>query len=574
MDAPPQLSILAAWAAIVLILLGLGGVVRWLGKWPARDTDALLRSVWLGFAVLVCFLQIWHLFLPIDARAVVVSASVGACGLVLCARDYAGALRHRLARNWHVILAAAIVAVWLANLSTAGPRFGDVGSYYVPMVRWISEYAIVPGLGNLYLPFGHGQSYLLYVAWLDVGPFARRSFHVANGVLLLIVFARGLVGAGRLLRREGGARPADVFYVCCIPALVQLAASIYLTSPMPEPALFVLGLVLSGELLALLDQPTADGERLRSLYTLILLAAVAVTLKLSIAGLAVCVALVALVAWMARARPSRGAVAVTFASLGILGGVVFGPWVVRNVISTGLPFFPSPFAGVPVEWRVTADMVEWIQGPIRPPPLSAIVHDPSWFLRRLQSLAWTEREVIEPLIVALAAVVVAAVTRLWLWRRRVPALVPAVVLLPTIVSLVFTLSTTPMPRYAGAAVWLIPIQILVIGCAAAILGAPRRWRVAIVTVVLAYAVVPVWREPDTLAWRTAFEPMSRTPVDEVTLPTGLIVHVPRQHSTCWDAPLPCTPEPQAGLRLRRQGEIGSGFWVDPSVPPADRAATP
>ncbi len=44
---------------------------------------------------------------------------------------------------------------------------------------------------------------------------------------------------------------------------------------------------------------------------------------------------------------------------------------------------------------------------------------------------------------------------------------------------------------------------------------------------------------------------------------GLAVNVPVEGELCWDAPLPCASPPiLVGLRLRREGDLGSGFRVD------------
>jgi hypothetical protein len=45
------------------------------------------------------------------------------------------------------------------------------------------------------------------------------------------------------------------------------------------------------------------------------------------------------------------------------------------------------------------------------------------------------------------------------------------------------------------------------------------------------------------------------------LPSGLVVQVP-EYGQCWNAPPPCAPEPNPGLRLRRPGDLGAGFMID------------
>ena len=66
-------------------------------------------------------------------------------------------------------------------------------------------------------------------------------------------------------------------------------------------------------------------------------------------------------------------------------------------------------------------------------------------------------------------------------------------------------------------------------------------------------------------FKSFFEPMPRPGLVEMRLETGLVVQFPGQSQCCWDGPLPCTPDPSPGLRLRRDGDLGSGFVLDPAV---------
>jgi len=46
---------------------------------------------------------------------------------------------------------------------------------------------------------------------------------------------------------------------------------------------------------------------------------------------------------------------------------------------------------------------------------------------------------------------------------------------------------------------------------------------------------------------------------------GLALYVPKTGTKCWDSPLPSTPYPRPDLRLRRPGDLASGFVIDPSL---------
>jgi hypothetical protein len=52
------------------------------------------------------------------------------------------------------------------------------------------------------------------------------------------------------------------------------------------------------------------------------------------------------------------------------------------------------------------------------------------------------------------------------------------------------------------------------------------------------------------------------PTDVQVLASGLEINVPRGIESCFAAPLPCAPHPDKGLKLRRPGDLGSGFEVE------------
>jgi len=50
------------------------------------------------------------------------------------------------------------------------------------------------------------------------------------------------------------------------------------------------------------------------------------------------------------------------------------------------------------------------------------------------------------------------------------------------------------------------------------------------------------------------------------------VYVPGSTMCCWDGPFPCTPYPNEALRMRRDGDLGAGFAIDPDVAATQAAA--
>jgi hypothetical protein len=566
MIAPAQLWVLGTWFGVGLMLVGLGSFVRRLCGAPAQGTGDLLRSLWVGWALLLVLLQVWYLFLPVDQRALVAMAVVGAIGLLLGGSRSWRALLRGLRRSWLPLLACALLAIWLSNRALSGARFGDTSLYHVPKVRWIVEHAIVPGLANLYVALGHNQTSFLYMGMLDFGPFVGRSYHVANGMLALTLIAQCILSIAHTVRRGRSCTAVDTFYALLSPVILGFGVSIFLTCPAADMAVSMLGIVLSGELLRVLTRPRPLPAPDFDLVCLALLAIEAATVKLSIAALAGTAGVIGFLSWLWRERRARRGTLRTVAALALVAAICCGLWMLGNVILSGYALFPQPYGAVPVEWRIPFNMKEWVEAIQLGAPLVYAWKDPHWFVLRLQSLGWGGLEATVPLILAAAAAAVVVLVQLPLLvlRRGGMPRVPFIVVLPAIASLLFTLQYAPVIRYAGAALWVLAAQVGLFALGGAAAGKRRLGRVVAVVVSLVATAVMLSQEPHLWLPLKDFEISVRHPTVPTQLETGLVVQVPTD-GLCGDAPLPCTPHPHPALRLRRDGDLSGGFMMDPRL---------
>jgi hypothetical protein len=559
----PGSLILAAWLGVGLTFIGIGLLVCRAIRSPASGADRCVLAFWVGWVSTLFALQVWHLFLAVSGRALALAAVVGALGLAVDLRQWRRALGST-GRGVLALAALAAIALWLANRALDGIRQADAGAYFLPTIRWLVEYPIVPGLANLFVPFGFNQSYFLYVAMLEIGPFAHRGYHVANGLLLLALAARGLVGLHRLLASGRRCAPADVFHALFLPVALAVGESFFLTSPSPDVGVFVLGVVASGELVRLLSRPAPADSRPVAV-AIALLAAGGVTVKLSFAGLAAALVAIAVLVSVVR-DPGHAARTVVATGAAISAGMV--PWVGRNVVLSGRPFYPSALGALPVEWRTRSDAVEWIVAPMHfGLSLWEALRAPRWFVMRLDSLDWFGEDVVVPAAIAAAALVsglAAFCVRKLRGRPPSPWRVSPLIVVPAVVSLVFIAATAPMPRYAGATFWLIALDtvLLVVANGGGLDSGWRRRAAGAAVVIAACAVLA--RDRPLLRPRSDFATPCGAMLTETRLPSGLVVRVP-DGGTCWNAPPPCTPQPNPALRLRRPGDLGAGFMLDPAT---------
>jgi hypothetical protein len=370
--------------------------------------------------------------------------------------------------------------------------------------------------------------------------------------------ARAALAAARLVRRGNESPAVELYYVGTLPAVIELACGILLTSPTPDFAVHVLGFVLCGELLAFVsDDPPSQARCL----ALVFLSSAAVTAKPSIAVLAVATISVAVAWWWRRTRPERRVLTRTIGLAAMLASVPAATWIARNVITSGCPLYPSSLGALPIEWRTHNDAIAWINAPMNL-PLENLVHDPRWTYERLLTLGWADPEFREPmLLLGLMLILVPLARGIRARQHRSDDVTPAI-LIPPALSFVFVFVSTPMPKYQGAVLWVLPITLAIVGLPGVRAHANRLVRVAWVSLIVAAATQALFRREPLLLPLTDFQPVGETEVAARELPSGLSIYVPVIADFCGNGPLPCTPEPHPGLRLRRPGDLGSGFVVD------------
>ena len=553
---PAQQLVLAAWAACGALFLGLGLLAERILEPFLEEAPDLWSVFWTGWAVMVLVLQPWHLFAPINDHARLLLLVLAAAGWLLAGKAPWRAMLGGLRRAWMLLPALAVLALWLSNHALAGPRFGDTGLYLVPAMHWDKSYAVVPGLANLFVSLGYNLSYFLYGAVIDAGPWQGRIYHVINSTLAFAVLARGLLAAGSLLRRDPRPLAPRLFQALAMGPTVELANSLYLTSPMPDTAVFLFGIVLAGELVGYLSDPRPTAG---AMARVVLLAAVGITIKLSIAGLAVATAGIAYLWWMWRERPGLASWGWGTAAAAAMGLAVIAPWMTLNAISSGYPLYPAFVFPLPVDWIAKVDATKWIQKPMELAPLSTIFTQPAWWHQRLLSLGWMEPDAVRPLTAIAGAAVLACLARPLAWWRGRAAAVPMLVLLAPVCGFFFAFLNTPMPRYQGATLWIAAMLLVVVALAPFL--ASRALRIAIAAAVVAACFAPLGVEHEEMLALRDFEPSGRPVVHPMQLASGLVVNVP-ENQTCWDAELPCTSEPHPGLRLREPGNLAAGFAIN------------
>lgn len=568
-------AILATWALAFLLLVGCGLLVQRLAALEDRGPSVVFSSFWLGLGLALGLLQLTHFLMPVNGWTTLLLGILGASGLILERRRIYVSLARvpRWLYGW--TLSAFVLGLWLANRATGPVAPFDAGLYHLSALRWITEYPIVPGLGNLHSRLALNYSYFLYLASIGVGPWTGMASNLGPGLLLWVAGSHSLFHLGKLF----GDREADfvdVFFGIFIIPIVRLGFQ-YGSSPSPDPAVFVFGYALAWALLRLLRAAPAARSSPDHGVLVLLLSSAGIILKPSLAPLAMTAAALALSVWRRNRR--LGLLPRQFRrqvlGLGAFAALLLGGWAVRGVLLSGYPFYPAAALRFPVRWAVPGERVvevaQWVTSWARAPGRNReeVLGNWEWLWPWIHGVASVENrrfDVLYPLALAVVG------TGIWLAARPpdgpAPRLPIRFLVPPAIAGLTWFL-LAPDPRLAGSSLWWLGAGAI------SLTSSPgpqsNRWAVRAAGLAIGLALLGThWSEEKLVDPGPAggFHPVPQVELSTFRTESGLAVFVPKEGSLCWDAPLPCTPIPDPKLSLLTPGDLGGGFAIDPVAAPS------
>lgn len=350
MIALVALAIFSTWILCAAILTGIGALLLRSLRLESSAFDAF----WAGLFTTVACLQLYQFFRPVDAILVELLCLVAICGAIFNREVFRDILRRAVGygflRTGLILIPILVIAV-----RCAGPVVHyDTGFYGSMAVRWLTTYPLVPGLTNLFDRLGVNSSVFLCVAALDQGPWSGLGFHLFVGLLLSAIT---LIIADSFLRAflaRCNSPLINFVVLFAVPGVVWALNGEIVGTNTDLPTTFVSIAGLIALFKALQEKPSAESAARRaesSLVVAMMLFTLAIAFKISslaFAGLGWCVAFFQLLSL----KETGGRKRQLIAAATLLSGALAIPWIVRGVVQSGYPLFPSSAFAAPVDWRV------------------------------------------------------------------------------------------------------------------------------------------------------------------------------------------------------------------------------
>jgi len=306
-----------------------------------------------GLTFVTVYAQFFSLFGGVSVVANLLLLAICLVVVVICRESLQqfGAEKIVKLNNEKWKYAAYILLVLLMAYGTSrGYMHFDTSLYHAQSIRWIEEYGVVPGLGNVQVRFGYNSAAFPLTALYSMKGIFGQSLHTTAGFFALLgsVFALDLykVFKEKRILFSDFVRVGLVFYLSVIFSQMMSPASDYYA----QLLLFMILILWMDED----EHQKVTGIQNPIPYGLIcVLIVYAVTIKFSVAVLLLFVIKPAVMLIKSKAGKQIG----VFLTSGLLTSV---PFFIRNVIITG--WLVYPFAGIDlfdVDWKIPKWQVEY-----------------------------------------------------------------------------------------------------------------------------------------------------------------------------------------------------------------------
>lgn len=346
------------------------------------------------------------------------------------------------------------VALFLFLLFAYGTSRGmihyDTGLYHAQSIRWIEEYGVVKGLGNLHCRLAYNSSSFALSALYSMAFLGGQSFHCAAGFLAFLLAKVAAEAAGQLrgkrLCASGFAR------VMCGYYLVNIFDE--MVSPASDYFMVLLAFYIVIRFLDLLESETREAFPYAMLCVL---GVFLMTVKLSAALILLLVCYPAYDLVRGRRWRETG----IYLILGIITAL---PFFIRNVVLSGWLVYPFTQIDLfDVAWKIPKGMADydareiqvWGRGYTDVSRYGISMGDwiPEWF----RSLAGSDRLLVAAAAASVCALLIYGIGMLCrLWERRWGILLVQITVAG---SFLFWLCTSPLIRYGCVYVYLAPAVV-------------------------------------------------------------------------------------------------------------------
>lgn len=578
-----MLTILLTWIYAFLLSLLFGHltvsfIARVLGRENAEPPHVTILSL-VGLGVITCVAAVFSFFARINWEIhilLLIIALAHAFFARKSLRKYIGYYAQGLKAN-HLFIPLMLGAVLLLSLLATAipPAYYDDGLYYLPFMKWINTYAVVPGLGNLHPRLAFNSNWHLLSGVFSLPFLGMGTFNDMNGFLHLLMAIFGLTGLKGLISKEYTVSNA-LRSVLLIPTHLIVG---YFNGPSADvPVIYLIWLIV----ILFIQKTEKDKLDIFDMKSVLILffSVWVCTIKLSAFPIAL---LPLILAWQELRQKKTKHILV----MGAIALMIALPWMGRNVMLSGYLFFPFYQIDLfSVDWKVPPELVQeevrYIEAFAAGETLVKKIPYPE--LQQMDFRAWFPQWFAD-LRTANKGIffLICGLTLFYLFNFLLGISTQSQKYIQRYKGYIFLF----LAIYGGIAFWFFKAPDFRFGYAFTVILYLLSFSFLLVQMLASYRygkyamvglmglVALFYLRPLQIIGTDAYyfakagqtdfilKPGQPAALDQETFTTaqGLSIYKATQNDQCWDAPLPCTPFYDMGIRLRDEaGGLAKGFF--------------
>ena len=551
-----MILVILLWILVLFIFITVGySAFRLIGiKSSQRSVNSgIVEYFFTGFLTLSVLTGYLSILIPIGTLVLIVIVLISLLLFVLSYRGIMSMFKQSFSvvkslswREYSVILFILLFVLF----SVAQPiTWGDTESYHVQAIKWIRQYAVVPGLGNIHGRFAFNSMFFV-ISGLFSFRIGETLLFPLNGICFLILATKLVILFSSEIRH--GAKWKAVFY-----GMILLISLMFLIPSLNSPSADAICAIIIMYLFILLvewagEEDCKDISRLMLIYMLIFSC---IAFKLSSFFVAA-----VLILLLDRKFRQRGLLAF------FTGIIIIIPFIVRNYFLSGYLAYPFPAVDVfNVDWKIPFENVQsmkleiegWAKISTIPYPDVVKMGIGDWIVPWFKSLGFNDKLIVTGNFISIILFIA------MLFKRD---LFLAKVQLVLILNLVFWLFMAPDIRFAYGFLFtgfsLAVAYIIKLFEDASFKPVLKLVTPALICVLILGAGRRIEAPADTLIHPSLWVvPAPFGSVETEVYATYFEYRVPVERGGCLDTEIPCVPFPFDNI-LMRGNDIQDGFRVD------------
>jgi len=351
---------LLACVYISMVCWAWGSILSYLiQKWSGNKIDHLFSITCLsGLCVIMMLSGILSLFLPLGSIHIQLVFLLPALFVIIrfYKKELISSIQQALSlrtATLFLLLAALLVIILMSSWKIIHP---DSLGYHAQLIQWAEKYRAIPGIVNLNARYGLQSNWFLANALFRfkfLGSPALLYLHVTVLSWFIIFIVQQI--NFYLSQRKNYLNPEVFLWILLIGFNFWSYTQIRLMATSASPDFFAVILTWASLYFLCSLKQSDDPLNHPNIYYVVIFCAAAVTVKLF--ALPLLLVIGALVLSLLRQKKIR--TAAIYSGITIL---TLLPFLIRNVITSGYPLFPSVYGNLELDWRLNEATTRQIAG--------------------------------------------------------------------------------------------------------------------------------------------------------------------------------------------------------------------